>query len=86
MTGEDGINSEHLSALSAYGIKPIPWSRREEEIFVLSKLIFVLNRADFSLLEKRRDSSEQLEPAPPDILSSDRRLLFLGRQYLLVDQ
>lgn len=34
--GEDGINSEHLSALSAYGIKPIPWSRREEEISVLS--------------------------------------------------
>lgn len=34
--GEEAINSEHLSALTAYGIKPIPWSKRETDVAVLT--------------------------------------------------
>ena len=33
---EEPINSEHLSALTAYGIKPIPWSKREADVTVLT--------------------------------------------------
>lgn len=33
---EEAINSEHLSALTAYGIKPIPWSKREADVAVLT--------------------------------------------------
>jgi lysozyme family protein len=33
---EDAVNSENLSALTAYGIKPILWSRRETEIIALT--------------------------------------------------
>ena len=33
---EEPINSEHLSALTAYGIKPFPWSKREADVAVLT--------------------------------------------------
>lgn len=33
---EGSVNSEHLSALTAYGIKPITWSKREDEISALN--------------------------------------------------
>ncbi|HEY3932839.1 MAG TPA: DUF1828 domain-containing protein [Verrucomicrobiae bacterium] len=33
---EDAVNSENLSALTAYGIKPILWSHREKEIVTLT--------------------------------------------------
>jgi len=33
---EEAINSEHLTALTAYGIKVIPWSRRETEVATLT--------------------------------------------------
>ena len=33
---DDSVNSEHISALSAYGIKPITWSKREDEVSALT--------------------------------------------------
>jgi hypothetical protein len=33
---DGSVNSEHLSALSVYGIKPITWSKRENEVSVLN--------------------------------------------------
>jgi hypothetical protein len=33
---DGSVNSEHLSALTAYGIKPIIWSKRESEVSVLN--------------------------------------------------
>jgi len=33
---DGSVNSEHLSALSVYGIKPITWSKRENEVLVLN--------------------------------------------------
>ena len=33
---DGSVNSEHLSALSLYGIKPIIWSKRESEVSVIT--------------------------------------------------
>ncbi len=33
---DGSVNSEHLSALSVYGIKPITWSKRENEVSALN--------------------------------------------------